>query len=181
MQLLQKGRCRVSSGQQTVTAKELSTCQCEGPRHESLLDHTASQGRLTKALITLCQQYSTGVSVSHMTLTSSLGMQVCHAHISPAEQCTAVPPVCNSANSFCRDSDLDHFLWLEVHKSAHHIQACEKGGRGVQVVMGIVLQQLGDVVDLDCRLGPHAEGFTQDCLGMHQQSLCRWQQLKSKA
>ena len=37
--------------------------------------------------------------------------------------------------------------------------------------MGIVLQQLGDVVDLDCCLRPHVEGFAQNSLGMRQERL----------
>ena len=39
--------------------------------------------------------------------------------------------------------------------------------------MGVVLQQLGDVVDLDCCLGPHAEGLAQNSLGMRQERLQR--------
>lgn len=39
--------------------------------------------------------------------------------------------------------------------------------------MGIVLQQLGDVVDLDCCLWPHAEGFAENSLGMRQERLQR--------
>ncbi len=37
--------------------------------------------------------------------------------------------------------------------------------------MGVVLQQLGNVVDLDRCLGPHAEGLAQDSLGMRQERL----------